>query len=119
MAMSRNPLVERPRIAPTPNGQKKKRQERKNRADGELRHTQFDRDGTTSFGIRVAWQERDMTDTTRITDTTTVAFATAERIERKTDGVLEFMILSLVGSAVTLLLIAHDIPIALQLTVMQ
>jgi len=45
--------------------------------------------------------------------------ATTKRVERKSTGLLECAIVSVAGLAITVLAIAHDIPTALQLTVMQ
>jgi len=59
-----------------------------------------------------------MTDTT-VTNIAAVNFAATKRVERKSTGLLECVLVSCVGLALTVLAIAHGIPTALQLTVMQ
>jgi hypothetical protein len=60
-----------------------------------------------------------MTDTDRTANTAAFAFTATTRVERKGTGLVECVILSLAGLAITILLVAHDIPTAMQLTVMQ
>jgi hypothetical protein len=60
-----------------------------------------------------------MTDTTRTANNAASAFTTSKRAERKSTGLIECVIVSLAGLGITMLLMAHDIPTAMQLTVMQ
>jgi hypothetical protein len=59
-----------------------------------------------------------MTETNQ-TANTTFAFTDTKHAERKSTGLVECVIVSLAGLAITMLVIAHDIPTAMQLTVMQ
>jgi len=60
-----------------------------------------------------------MTDTNRTANTVELDFTATKRLERKSTGLLECAIVSVAGLAITLLAITHNVPNALQLTVMQ